>query len=130
MIGSHWAAISFTHSKISKENSFGYNYYQWKTKVYGLLKHVHFVKFCFIKGYILDISTLVKPLSQPNFPKKRIIAGKKINFENNCSLFVCLLLLLSHSRIFTHMETSPLPVKGCKFWPMLSTHGHWAVRVL
>ena len=25
---------------------------------------------------------------------------------------------------FTHMETSPLPVKGCKFCPMLSTHGH------
>ena len=24
------------------------------------------------------------------------------------------------------METSPLPVKGCKFWPMLGTHGHWA----
>ena len=23
----------------------------------------------------------------------------------------------------THMETWPLPVKGCKFWPMLSTHG-------
>ena len=29
---------------------------------------------------------------------------------------------------FTDMETSPLPVKGCKFWPMLGTHGHWAVR--
>ena len=28
---------------------------------------------------------------------------------------------------FTHMETSPLPVKGCKFWPILGTHGHWAV---
>ena len=25
---------------------------------------------------------------------------------------------------FTRMETSPLPVKGCKFWPMLDTHGH------
>ena len=31
---------------------------------------------------------------------------------------------------FTHMETSTWPVKGCKFWPMLRTHGHWAVRVL
>ena len=28
---------------------------------------------------------------------------------------------------FTHMETSPLPLKGWKFLPML---GHWAVRVL
>ena len=31
---------------------------------------------------------------------------------------------------FTYMETSPLLVKGCKFWPMLGTYGHWAVRVL
>ena len=31
---------------------------------------------------------------------------------------------------FTRMETSPLPVKGCIFWPMLGTHGHWTVRVL
>ena len=31
---------------------------------------------------------------------------------------------------FTHMETSPWPVKGCKFWPMLGNHGHWAVRIL
>ena len=28
------------------------------------------------------------------------------------------------------MEKSPLPVKGSKFWPMLGTHGYWAVRVL
>ena len=53
-----------------------------------------------------------------------------------CLMFVFVFLLLfvwslsSHSRIFTRMETSPLPVMGCKFWPMLGTHGHWAVRVL
>ena len=33
----------------------------------------------------------------------------------------------SHSR---NMETSPLPVKAIKFWPILGTHDHWAVRVL
>ena len=33
-------------------------------------------------------------------------------------------------KIFTHMETSPLPVEGCKFWPMLGTYGHWAMRFL
>ena len=27
------------------------------------------------------------------------------------------------------METSPLPVKGCTFLPMLGTHGHRALRV-
>ena len=31
---------------------------------------------------------------------------------------------------FTHLMTSPLMVKGCKFRLMLGTHGHWAVRVL
>ena len=33
---------------------------------------------------------------------------------------------------FTLMEMSPLPVNGCKFWPMLVTYmyGHWAVKVL
>ena len=30
---------------------------------------------------------------------------------------------------FTHMETSTLPVKGCKFWSVLGTYGHWAVGV-
>ena len=44
-------------------------------------------------------------------------------------LFVCLFVFLSTREFLTHMETSPLPVKGCKFGPMLSTHGHWAVRV-
>ena len=33
-------------------------------------------------------------------------------------------------KFFTHMETSPLPVEGCKFWPMLGTYGHWAMRFL
>ena len=33
-------------------------------------------------------------------------------------LFVCLFGVYSPTReFFTHMETSPLPVKGCKFWP-------------
>ena len=31
---------------------------------------------------------------------------------------------------FNHMKTLPLPVKGCKFWPILGTHGHWTVSDL
>ena len=31
---------------------------------------------------------------------------------------------------FTHKQTSPLPVKGCKYWPLLDTHGLWEVRLL
>ena len=45
-------------------------------------------------------------------------------------MYFCLFWgILSHSRqILTHLETSPLPVKGSKFWPMLGTNGHWAVN--
>ena len=41
------------------------------------------------------------------------------------SICVCLLrcFFCPTPELFTHMETSPLPVKGCKFWT-------WAVRVL
>ena len=31
----------------------------------------------------------------------------------------------SHSRFFFHMETSPLPVKGCKVWPRLRVIEQW-----
>ena len=31
---------------------------------------------------------------------------------------------------FIYMETSPFPVRGCKFWTMFGTHGHWTRRVL
>ena len=52
----------------------------------------------------------------------------KINILWN-SLFVYLLFGVYRPtrEFFTHMETSPLPVKGRKFWPMLGAHGHWAV---
>ena len=40
-------------------------------------------------------------------------------------LFVCLFVCLfsSHLIIFTQMETSLFPDRGCKFWPVLGTHG-------
>ena len=49
-----------------------------------------------------------------------------IIFNDFCLLFVC--GLSSHSKIFTHMETSPLWAKGCKFWPVLGTHCYWALN--
>ena len=61
--------------------------------------------------------------------------GQKLSIfiiYNNISAWnFCLFWSLSsHSKIFTHMVTSTMPVKGCNFKPMLGTHGHWAVRVL
>ena len=46
-------------------------------------------------------------------------------------MFVYMLGLFRPTRaFFTYLETSPLPVKDCKFWPILGTYGHWVVRVL
>ena len=60
---------------------------------------------------------------------KRFAGFKRLHVSLVCLLFF--LGLSSHSRIFfTHMETSALPAKGCKFWLLLGTYGHWAVRVL
>ena len=70
-----------------------------------------------------------------------LIDEKKKNLFQRCRentkksarhyLFVCLFRVFHPTReFFTHLETSPLPVKGCKFWPMLGTHCHWAVGVL
>ena len=47
------------------------------------------------------------------------------------SKFICLFGFFCLSReFFTHTETSPSPVKGCKCWRILGTHVQWAVRVL
>ena len=46
-------------------------------------------------------------------------------------LFVCLFGVYGLTQeFFTHMETSSLPVNGCKFSTLLGTRGHWAVRDL
>ena len=49
-------------------------------------------------------------------------------------LFLCLSVCLfgvfhSIRGFFTHLKTSSLPVKGCKFWPILGIYGLGAVRV-
>ena len=41
-------------------------------------------------------------------------------------LFICCMLyFIPLKELFTHMETSPLPVKGCKFTHTISTHEQW-----
>jgi hypothetical protein len=47
------------------------------------------------------------------------------------SLLVCLLTVLRFAQeFFTEMQTTPMPMKGCKFRPMLGTQGLWAGRDL
>ena len=47
-----------------------------------------------------------------------------ISWSLACGCFVCMLFGLSH------IETPQLPVKGCKFIPILSAHNHWALRTI
>ena len=55
------------------------------------------------------------------------VLGTKGNWLYVCLDFLFVCGFTSHSGIFTHLETSPSTAKGFKFWPMLGTHGHWAV---
>ena len=41
-----------------------------------------------------------------------------------------ILFFRPNRKCFTHMETSTLPSKSCKCWPIFGTHGHWTVMVL
>ena len=52
---------------------------------------------------------------------------KKFKCGIECSITVFFIFCPTWE-FFPHMEMSPLPVKGCIFWPLLSTDGHWAVR--
>ena len=58
------------------------------------------------------------------------------NLYNNDN-YVCFELFVPFENFFSHLETSPWLVKGCKFWPMLGTYGecftymetsHWPVK--
>ena len=83
--------------------------------------------------------------SLPTYPKSLIINGLILytwlcNNANTISwkcLFLliirivkCLNLFSFNVKFFSHMETSQLYVKDFKFWPILSTRSHWAVKVL
>ena len=46
------------------------------------------------------------------------------------STIACVWFFDPLENFFIHMETSPLPVNGCKFCPMLGTNGQGALRVL
>ena len=62
-----------------------------------------------------------------------ISIGQCLTNVSTPSLTCCFVLFWVYRptrEFFIHMETSPLPVKDCKCWPMLGIHSHCAVRVL
>ena len=98
-----------------------WNYYAYQIITYTLPQ----VKFnlLFYQYSISDVWILINDLSnyQNGYNKKR----------DSACLFVCLFGVLRPTReFFSHLETSPFPVKSCKFWPLLDPYGHWAMRVL
>ena len=62
-----------------------------------------------------------------NGPMDNDVASKTwlhFNFPLHFLLFDCLLGVFRPTRnFFIHLEMSPMPLKGCKFWPMLGTYG-------
>ena len=57
--------------------------------------------------------------------------SKAFHHSESLDRFVSLWFFHSTWEFFIYLETSPLPAKGYKFWPIiLGTHSHWAVRVL
>ena len=68
-------------------------------------------------GGIISWALLTVFLVFPNFP------CAEVSFV---CLFVCLLgVIRAYHDFFFPMELSSLPMKGCKFWPMLGTHVYW-----
>ena len=55
---------------------------------------------------------------------------RKVKIQNVCLGGFFWVVFLSTQEFSNHLETSPLSMKGYKFWPLLGTHGHWAGRVL
>ena len=56
---------------------------------------------------------------------------KDIQKPRRVSIIVCSFGVYRPTwELFTHMETSPLPEEGYKFWLMLGTHSHSTVNVL
>ena len=98
--------------------------YAWKNSEYFSISHIFdgklficmqkfIIKKCNRFDYVTKV--VVRPLYHPQIMK----------FE----LFVCK-GFLSHLRVFHSYGDVTILVKGCKYLPMLSTHGYWAVKVL
>ena len=105
------------------------------------------IKICFIKKINMSLigrciqSNTSRNLKWKEYHVHRCCRNKNcskspdtvLNINPNIRSYCGLLFVWSfssHSRFFTGLKTSPLPVKGCKFLPMLGTYGHWVVRVL
>ena len=54
---------------------------------------------------------------------------QQLKKQTSRAFFVCFEVFVQHESFSCHREPSPLP-KGCKFWPIHGTRGHWAVKAI
>ena len=83
---------------------------------------------CAMNRYVVS-STLFKSRVGHSFTKPSALDMKVTCLGLKHAWFVCLFWVYHPTReFFTHMQTSPLPLKGCKFWPWwpLSSEGSLA----
>ena len=84
--------------------------YCWRRKL------IHILSYSFSKRNLKTMSTMSN------------IHWRKTPWPKVCTWCLWFLFLFEVYRptreFFTHMETSTLPVKGCKFRPVLGTYGH------
>ena len=95
-----------------------------------LLHNAIFVSYSAMFMPFWDKPSNIKSTNPVNVPT---IYNVKIACEINtsCQLKFCLFVVLRPTQeIFTYVVMSPLSVKVFRFWPILGTHGSWAVRAL
>ena len=103
----------------------GYDPFLWMM----LVSHCNFLLHLLSKFKIYDMTILLSNGSKQIY---NLVCWLLQPFAT-ISVFVCLFVCLFGVFVPLEnipMDTSPLPMKGSKFWHMLGTHGHWAVRVL
>ena len=74
-------------------------------------------------GFSIRQSLIIFYKSQSGYESKMTSSCLSVGLRYDLYILVaCLGFILPLEIFFTHMETSPLPMKDCKFWPMLGTH--------
>ena len=82
-------------------------------------------------GYCIHRQMTTTCTNRFAFPHKYLKNLSRSNLQTSLLVKKCLFGFYRPTRkFFTHMKTSPLPLKVSKVWPMLDTHDHLSVRVL
>ena len=120
----HWANFSLTQSTLGRR---GFKRLQIKIEAFSQAEIMAYFN---TRPFILliNVSQISNGALRSLFSFVKQLKKKSFEFCVCGCLFVWSFFRPSRE-FFTHLETTPSTVKGCKFWPMLGTLGQWAVRV-